>query len=151
MSPLLSPTNSRSSNKHGHYGGSSSIGVWEEDLAISLLQTQLEMTLIQDEISIYMVQFQESVERQLDALNMVVDDIIGLYKSTCLTRWVIWEIISTLFRHVISISWWRSMMWRSVTGWWVFWLWLLWGLQPISTSTNGRLNDFIHGFVILLM
>lgn len=75
MLPVPSPTNSWSINNHGHYGGSISNGIHEEDLAISLLQTLMEMSLIRDELVVDILQIQETVKIQLDALNLEVDNI----------------------------------------------------------------------------
>ncbi|CAH1432683.1 unnamed protein product [Lactuca virosa] len=50
-------------------------GVTNEDLAINLLQTQLEVSLVREEIANDLRELRRSLTREMDALNHEVDDI----------------------------------------------------------------------------
>ncbi|CAH1435953.1 unnamed protein product [Lactuca virosa] len=73
---------SRSSQDHSwspnytrHMAENVSNGVTNEDLAINLLQIQLEVSLVREEIANDIRELQRSISREIEALNHEVDDV----------------------------------------------------------------------------
>ncbi|CAH1425243.1 unnamed protein product [Lactuca virosa] len=64
-----------SPNYNRHMAENVSNGVINEDLAINLLQTQLEVLLVREEIANDLRELQRSLTREMDALNHEVDDV----------------------------------------------------------------------------
>ncbi|CAI9272525.1 unnamed protein product [Lactuca saligna] len=50
-------------------------GVTNEDMAINLLQTQLELSLIREDFQDQLREFRQAVNRDLDAINREVNDV----------------------------------------------------------------------------
>ncbi|CAH1453497.1 unnamed protein product [Lactuca virosa] len=50
-------------------------GVTNEDMAINLLQTQLELSLIWEDFQDQLYELRQAVNRHLDAMNIEVDDV----------------------------------------------------------------------------
>ncbi|CAH1442109.1 unnamed protein product [Lactuca virosa] len=50
-------------------------GVTNEDMAINLLQTQLELSLIREDFQDQLRELRQAVNRDLDAMNRKVDDV----------------------------------------------------------------------------
>ncbi|CAH1416234.1 unnamed protein product [Lactuca virosa] len=54
-------------------------GVSNEDMAINLLQTQLELSLIREDFQDQLCELCQAVNRHLDAMNLEVDDVRAAY------------------------------------------------------------------------
>ncbi|CAH1432566.1 unnamed protein product [Lactuca virosa] len=75
MPSRSSQDHSWSPNYNRHMAENVSNGVTNEDLAINLLQTQLEVSLVREEIANDLCKLRRSLTREMDALNHEVDDV----------------------------------------------------------------------------
>ncbi|CAH1454680.1 unnamed protein product [Lactuca virosa] len=64
-----------SPNYRRHMDENHSNGVINEDMAINLLQTQLELSLIREDFQDQLCELRQAVKRDLDAMNREVDDV----------------------------------------------------------------------------
>ena len=64
-----------SPNYHHHMDENHSNGVTNEDMAINLLQTQMELSLIWEDFQDQLRELRRIVDRDLDAMNREVDDV----------------------------------------------------------------------------
>ncbi|CAH1423800.1 unnamed protein product [Lactuca virosa] len=64
-----------SPNYRRHMDENQSNGVTNEDMAINLLQTQMELSLIREDFQDQLCELRQAVNRHLDALNLEVDDV----------------------------------------------------------------------------
>ncbi|CAI9265397.1 unnamed protein product [Lactuca saligna] len=64
-----------SPNYSRHMDENHSNGVTNEDMAINLLQTQLELSVIREEFQDQLRELRRIVDRDLDAMNREVDDV----------------------------------------------------------------------------
>ncbi|CAI9280198.1 unnamed protein product [Lactuca saligna] len=64
-----------SPNYRRHMDENHSNGVTNEDMAINLLQTQMELSLIREDFQDQLRELRQAVNRHLDAMNLEVDDV----------------------------------------------------------------------------
>ncbi|CAH1440610.1 unnamed protein product [Lactuca virosa] len=64
-----------SPNYRRHMDENHSNGVTNEDMAINLLQTQLELSLIWEDFQDQLCELRRTINRDLDAMNREVDDV----------------------------------------------------------------------------
>ncbi|CAH1426828.1 unnamed protein product [Lactuca virosa] len=75
MPPRSSQDHSWSPKYNRHMAENVSNGVTNEDLAINLLQTQLEVSLVREEIANDLRELRRILTREMGALNHEVDDV----------------------------------------------------------------------------
>ncbi|CAH1412100.1 unnamed protein product [Lactuca virosa] len=68
-----------SPNYRRHMDENHSNGVTNEDMAINLLQTQMELSLIREDFQDQLCELRQAVNRHLDAMNLEVDDVRAAY------------------------------------------------------------------------
>ncbi|CAH1452427.1 unnamed protein product [Lactuca virosa] len=74
--PSIAPTEDNwSPNYRRHMEENHSNGVTSKDMAINLLQTQLELSLIREDFQDQLRELRQAVNRDLDAMNREVDDV----------------------------------------------------------------------------
>ncbi|CAH1427860.1 unnamed protein product [Lactuca virosa] len=64
-----------SPNYRRHMDANQSNGVTNKDMAINLLQTQLELSLIRDDFQDQLCELRQAVNRDSDAMNREVNDV----------------------------------------------------------------------------
>ncbi|CAH1413627.1 unnamed protein product [Lactuca virosa] len=75
MASIGHAEHSWSPNYRLHMDENHSNGVTNEDMAINLLQTQLELSLIREDFQDQLRELRQAVNRHLDAMNLEVDDV----------------------------------------------------------------------------
>ncbi|CAH1449482.1 unnamed protein product [Lactuca virosa] len=77
MPSIAHAEHSWSPNYRRHMDENHSNGVTNEDMAINLLQTQLELSLIREDFQDQLRELRQAVNRDLDAMNREVDDVLA--------------------------------------------------------------------------
>ncbi|CAI9277472.1 unnamed protein product [Lactuca saligna] len=86
-----------SPNYHRHMDENHSNGVTNEDMAINLLQTQLELSLIREDFQDELPELRRIVNRDLDAMNREVDDVRA-------SQLDISNVVADLKNHFVSLQ-----------------------------------------------
>ncbi|CAH1419756.1 unnamed protein product [Lactuca virosa] len=97
MPSIAHAEHSWSPNYRRHMDGNYSSGVANEDMAINLLQTQLELSLIREDFQDQLRELRQAVNRDLDVMNREVDDV-------CAGQLDISNIVADLKKHFVSLQ-----------------------------------------------
>ncbi|KAL7589625.1 hypothetical protein Lser_V15G39345 [Lactuca serriola] len=85
-----------SPNYHRHMDENHSNGVTNKDMAINLLQTQLELSLIREDFQDQSRELCRIVDRELDAMNCEVNDVRGQLDIS--------NVVADLKNHFVSLQ-----------------------------------------------
>ncbi|CAI9282157.1 unnamed protein product [Lactuca saligna] len=97
MPSRSSPNHGWSPNYSRHMAENVSNGVTNEDMAINMLQTQLEVSLVRVEIANNLRELQHNITRELDTLNHEVDDVRAVQLDLS-------NMVADLKKHLCSLQ-----------------------------------------------